>query len=229
MVEGPRRTGRTLSRRWGAGSGASADPYAPHATDHALVSATRTATRGVELVYRYVRVERLARTGQVSCCLPFPFSRKKIPAQQRQRITMNGSASRDDLINRFIRYPGAMAIRLRIVRLRLLGVRIGRRCWIRRIHVPRNPWDIVISDGVALDDYVVLLTTGLRGKAPKLVIDSGTYINRFTMFDASESIEVGRNCLIGPFCYITDHDHGTKMDSSQSPAASCQHPGSNRK
>jgi acetyltransferase-like isoleucine patch superfamily enzyme len=28
------------------------------------------------------------------------------------------------------------------------------------------------------------------------------------MFDASERIEVGRNCLIGPFCYITDHDHG---------------------
>jgi acetyltransferase-like isoleucine patch superfamily enzyme len=28
------------------------------------------------------------------------------------------------------------------------------------------------------------------------------------MFDASDNIEVGRNCLIGPFCYITDHDHG---------------------
>jgi acetyltransferase-like isoleucine patch superfamily enzyme len=118
---------------------------------------------------------------------------------------------RDDLINRLIRYPGAIAGRLRIVGLRLLGVRIGRRCWIRRIHVPRNPWDIVISDGVALDDYVVLLTTGSRGNAPRLVIDKGCYVNRFTMFDASESIEVGRNCLIGPFCYITDHDHGTKV------------------
>jgi acetyltransferase-like isoleucine patch superfamily enzyme len=28
------------------------------------------------------------------------------------------------------------------------------------------------------------------------------------MFDASERIEVGKNCLIGPYCYITDHDHG---------------------
>jgi acetyltransferase-like isoleucine patch superfamily enzyme len=34
------------------------------------------------------------------------------------------------------------------------------------------------------------------------------------MFDASESIEVGRNCLIGPSCYITDHDHGTEMGTS---------------
>src|SRR6516164_3586701 len=114
----------------------------------------------------------------------------------------------DELKNCFIRYPGAIASRMRIVRLRLLGVNIGRRCWVRRIHVPRNPWDIVISDGVALDDYVVLLTTGSRSNSPRLVIDGGTYINRFTMFDASESIEVGRNCLVGPFCYITDHDHG---------------------
>jgi maltose O-acetyltransferase len=117
----------------------------------------------------------------------------------------------DELINRFIRYPGAIASRLRIIRLRLLGLRIGRKCWVRRIHVPRNPWDIVISDRVALDDYVVLLTTGSRGNAPRLVIDAGTYVNRFTMFDASESIEVGCNCLIGPFCYITDHDHGTEL------------------
>jgi maltose O-acetyltransferase len=120
---------------------------------------------------------------------------------------MTAITVRDELINRFIRYPGAIASRLRIVRLRLLGVRIGRRCWIRRIHIPRNPWDIVIADEVALDDYVVLLTTGSRGHSPRLVIDGGSYVNRFTMFDASESIEMGRNCLVGPFCYITDHDH----------------------
>src|SRR5215469_430102 len=120
---------------------------------------------------------------------------------------------RDELINRAIRYPRAIAIRLRILRLRLLGVCIGRKCWIQRIHVPRNPWDIVIDDMAALDDHVVLLTTGSRANAPRLVIGGGTYVNRFTMFDASESIEVGRNCLVGPFCYITDHDHGTNASS----------------
>jgi len=122
---------------------------------------------------------------------------------------MTMTVVRDDLINRIIRYPGAIAIRLRIVRLRALGVRIGRKCWIRRIIVPRNPWDIMIDDSVALDDQVVLLTTGLRRNTPRLVIGGGTYVNRFTMFDASESITVGCDCLIGPFCYITDHDHGT--------------------
>ncbi len=113
----------------------------------------------------------------------------------------------DEWVNRSIRYPGAVAMRLRVARLRLLGMQIGRKCWIRRIRVPRNPWDIAIADEVALDDDVVLLTTGLRTEQPRLVIGAGTYVNRFTMLDASESIELGCRCLVGPFCYITDHDH----------------------
>jgi maltose O-acetyltransferase len=127
---------------------------------------------------------------------------------------MSATTFRDDLINRVIRYPGAIVMRLRIFWLRLLGVRVGRKCWIRRIRVPRNPWDIVIDDKVGLDDEVVLLTTGSRANSPRLIIGSGTYVNRFTMFDASESIEIGCNCLVGPFCYITDHDHGIESSSS---------------
>jgi maltose O-acetyltransferase len=116
----------------------------------------------------------------------------------------------DEFINRVIRYPSAISMRLRVLRLRMLGVHVGRRCWIRRIDVPRNPWDVLIEDSVSLDDYVVLLTSGMRRSAARLVIGSGTYVNRFTMLDASECIEIGRNCLIGPFCYVTDHDHGTQ-------------------
>jgi maltose O-acetyltransferase len=115
----------------------------------------------------------------------------------------------DDLVNRAIRYPGAIAMRIRRMRLRLLGVQMGHGCWIRRISVPRNPWDILLGQGVSLDDHVVLLTTGSRATNPRLTIGDCTYVNRFTMFDASERIEVGNNCLIGPFCYISDHDHGT--------------------
>jgi len=113
----------------------------------------------------------------------------------------------DEFINRAIRYPGAVAMRFRIMRLRLLGANIGAHCWVRRISVPRNPWDIVIGDGAALDQGVILLATGPRKSEPRIVIGGGTYCNRFTMFDASERIEVGRDCMIGPHCYITDHDH----------------------
>ena len=119
-----------------------------------------------------------------------------------------GTCISDEWVNRSIRYPGAIIMRLRIARLRMIGMQIGRKCWIRHVRVPRNPWDIAIGDEVALDDEVVLLTTGQRIAQPRLTIDSGTYVNRLTMFDASEAIKLGRNCLVGPFCYITDHDHG---------------------
>ncbi len=104
-------------------------------------------------------------------------------------------------------------MRLRILWLKALGAKIDGRCWLRRIEIPRNPWDIHL-DRVALDNQVVLLTTGERSGAPRIVIRSGTYINRFTMIDASERIEIGRNCMIGPFCYITDHDHGFARDQA---------------
>ena len=99
-------------------------------------------------------------------------------------------------------------MRLRIARLRALGMPIGQRCWIRGISVPRNPWDIDIGDRVALDDGVVLLTTGSRTTCRRLRFASDTYCNRFTIFDSAESIDIGQHCMIGPHCYITDHDHG---------------------
>jgi maltose O-acetyltransferase len=118
----------------------------------------------------------------------------------------------DELINRLIRYPSAIAMRLRIARLRLLGMTIGDRCWVRAIRVPRNPWDICLGDGAALDDDVILLTSGSRLSSPRLSIGEKTYVNRFTMFDVSESMQIGSYCMIGPYCYLTDHDHGRRMD-----------------
>lgn len=111
-------------------------------------------------------------------------------------------------VNDLIRLPRSLASRLRVLRLRLLGARIGRRCWLRSISVPRNPWDVEISHNASLDDGVVLLTTGERTGRRRLRIGPRTYVNRYTIFDASDAIEVGEDCLIGPFCYITDHDHG---------------------
>lgn len=60
----------------------------------------------------------------------------------------------------------------------------------------------------ALDRGVVLLCSGERQAEPKIRIGTRTYVNRHTMIDAAVSIEIGEDCGIGPFCYITDHDHG---------------------
>src|SRR5277367_5835956 len=113
----------------------------------------------MEALYIDVCVERFPGAFSILGCFPRHRTDRVGPPKAsgvRQFSTMLA----DDLTNRLIRNPGAVAMRLRIARLRLLGVRIGRSCWIRRIEVPRNPWDIVIGDGVALDDHVVLLTTG---------------------------------------------------------------------
>lgn len=116
----------------------------------------------------------------------------------------------DRLINFLLRAPASMASRLRIAFMRLLGARIRNSCRIEKIQWPRNPWDIGLGEGVALDRDVVLLTTGLRKEQPRISIGPGTYINRWTVIDASCSIQIGANVMIGPSCYITDHDHGTE-------------------
>lgn len=126
----------------------------------------------------------------------------------------------DALVNRLLQLPAGVRMRLRIAALRLLGARIGRRCWIRHVELPRNPWDLWCDDLVALDRGVVLLTTGGRGagrgegpaSGRRIVIRERVYINRYTMIDASELIEIGPGTMIGPHAYITDHDHGTALD-----------------
>jgi acetyltransferase-like isoleucine patch superfamily enzyme len=70
-------------------------------------------------------------------------------------------------------------------------------------------WSSITLEGpVALDRGVVLLIGGAETPG-KLVIHSGTYVNRYTIFDAHQRVVIGHNCMIGPNCYITDADHGT--------------------
>lgn len=110
--------------------------------------------------------------------------------------------------NLILRLPVSLASRVRRLWFGLLGVRFTGRVDLRRISIPRNPWDIQM-DGGTLDDGVVLITTGPRQAAPRIVIGRAVYINRYTVIDASEKIEIGDGVMIGPHVYITDHDHGT--------------------
>ena len=91
-----------------------------------------------------------------------------------------------------------------------LGVSIEGYCWMRRVSIPRNWRQISIGKDCSLDDGVVLLVSGESPTPLAIQIGSHTYINRYTMLDAHQSIRIGRNCMIGPHCYITDGDHGTE-------------------
>lgn len=100
------------------------------------------------------------------------------------------------------------ASRARNICYRALGVRITGYAWLRQIEIPRNWSDVLLEDGVALDRGVVIIASG-PARAAKVKIGSGTYVNRYTIFDAHQQLEVGRHCMIGPHCYLTDGDHGT--------------------
>jgi acetyltransferase-like isoleucine patch superfamily enzyme len=106
-----------------------------------------------------------------------------------------------------LRAIAGLSSRARYIFYRLLGVEIQGYGALRRISIPRHWSSIRIGAGAGLDDFVVLLCSGAE-RPGKLVIGQGTYINRFTMIDVTESVTIGRECMIGPQCYLTDHDHG---------------------
>lgn len=105
-----------------------------------------------------------------------------------------------------VRLGSGLASRFRNIWFRALGVRIDGYVWIRRLSIPRNWSDITLEGQCALDDGVVLICSGTP-VGNKLVIRRGSYINRYSIIDVSEGLEIGENCMIGPYCYLTDHDH----------------------
>jgi len=117
-----------------------------------------------------------------------------------------------NVLHNMLRYQTGLLSRLRNLWYRLLGVNITGYVWMQSISIPRQWRDITIEGNAALDDGVVLLCSG-TAKPGKITIRSGAYINRYTMLDAHTGIEIGRNCMIGPHCYITDANHGTRPDA----------------
>lgn len=111
--------------------------------------------------------------------------------------------------NWLIQKKTAVVRRLRKWKFRFLGVRLRGDVDLRRISIPRNFHDIEISSDTALDDGIVLIASGKAGPQPKIRIGSGCYLNRYTIIDASLSVEIGDSVMMGPYCYVTDHDHGT--------------------
>ncbi len=114
----------------------------------------------------------------------------------------------DHLINRALRIPRGMESRIRIMVLRAGGAHIGAHNTFRVVMLPQNPWDLLTGEHVTFDDWTTLLAIGPRKPTPRLTFGSRVYVNRFTMFAAAESLVIGDDIMIGPHCFITDHDHG---------------------
>ena len=113
--------------------------------------------------------------------------------------------------NSILRLPNSIMWRFRVQFYRLLGVKIGDRCMLKRISIPRNPWDIEIESDTYIDDFTVLLASGEKTLQPKIRIGRKCGFNRFSLIDASDSIIFHDFVRVGPHCYITDHDHGMDL------------------
>ncbi len=122
-----------------------------------------------------------------------------------------------NLLAKLVQLSGGLASRWRNLYFRALGVRIDGYVWMRKIEIPQNHGDIELAKGVSLDRGVIILCTGAPTGKPRVRIGARTYINRGTMLDATELLEIGSDCAIGPNCYLTDHDHG--LDPSLPPLA----------
>jgi len=83
-------------------------------------------------------------------------------------------------------------------------MRIEGHVWISAIEWPHRPRCITLGEGAMLDRRITLLATN---DSARIAIGARTYINRDTFLDVSESLEIGRETMIGPGCYLTDHDH----------------------
>ena len=116
-----------------------------------------------------------------------------------------------DLIIRLLQ-GFASRVRARVLTAR--GAHIEGKVSLRAIEVPRQASAITLREGAALDRGVTLLVTSA---AASVVIGARCYINRHTMIDADVSVEIGDDTMIGPFCYITDHDHA--VSAKARPAA----------
>lgn len=112
------------------------------------------------------------------------------------------------LVQALFRASQGLASRARNVFYRSLGVRLGGYAWMRAVRIPRQWEDITLEADCSLDEGVLLLCSGER-RRDKIVVRRGVYINRHTVLDAHRSIEIGPGVMIGPFCYLTDADHGT--------------------
>lgn len=113
-----------------------------------------------------------------------------------------------------LRLCQAIASRVRGLVFRQLGVQMAGSCWLRAVEIPRHHRGIRLAEGVALDRGVTLLAT--RDGA-RIEIGRNTYLNRQTMIAADTLVEIGDEVMIGPFCYLTDHDH--TFAAGQAPGA----------
>ena len=97
-----------------------------------------------------------------------------------------------------------LALGRRYRRLRRAGLQFGKGL------VLEGDFDITCPKRIQLGSRVKLGKESVIGAWPEseLTIGNDTYIGRWTIILAYESVQIGNDCLIAPGCHITDVNHG---------------------
>ena len=117
------------------------------------------------------------------------------------------------MIHNVLHFLLRLTSRARTIYYRSMGVNIEGNGRLLGISIPRNWADITLEHSVTLDAGVTILCSG-RPKRDRIRIGSGTYINRCTILDGHNQLHIGRDVMIGPYCYFTDANHGKAPGSS---------------
>lgn len=94
------------------------------------------------------------------------------------------------------------------MRIGQLGVNVHIDRNVRLLRFPKNIFigeDVVIKEGARICAC---------NRDAKILIGARTTIGYHTFIFASEKIEVGEDCLIAPFVYLVDSNHGIRRDTN---------------
>tara|TARA_B100000900_G_scaffold389984_1_gene383313 strand:- start:119 stop:670 length:552 start_codon:yes stop_codon:yes gene_type:complete len=78
------------------------------------------------------------------------------------------------------------------------------------IEIMRFPKNVFIGDNVIIKEGAKICTCN---ETAKIHIGNNTTIGYHTFIFASDSISIGNDCLVAPFVYIVDSDHGIEKKS----------------
>jgi UDP-3-O-[3-hydroxymyristoyl] glucosamine N-acyltransferase len=89
---------------------------------------------------------------------------------------------------------------------RFRGVKIKKSSIVfPKVRLLRYPKNIFLEEGVIIKSYAQICPCN---KTSKISIGKNTTIGNYTFIYASEKITIGDNCMIAPFVYIVDSQHG---------------------
>jgi len=83
---------------------------------------------------------------------------------------------------------------------------VGKQVFVERnVELQRHPENVFLGSGVLLKEGVRLCPTHQN---VNISIGDWTTVGHHTFIFAKGGIEIGSDCLIAPFCYLVDSDHG---------------------